>query len=342
MSDYDLLGLKPGASVQDAKRARNKLARELHPDRPENQGADPSQLAEINAAFDRILAGAPKLDAAARTAQPQSRAHAWRDFQDFDAKPSPESDAAASSRGSSRYRRDPEDIKAQYARQGAEGRYSRKEKAGGRPDDENGGPSGAEKATQDFYRQARGRDTHRQEELRRKAQERAARESSTSFDEIGTGQQETTLNASADRREQMREAIEKRKKQEAYRRVTELRGGIYPDPRQRIDTNRGDLPGFHMAEHIRFEGRTMQIHLAGEAKEGRNIIAMPEMEMVNGRTVRQGRGVSIFEVSNAAGAGRHPIQGDKTPVSGASGLAVEVIFGSELAKRRARGEGERA
>lgn len=338
MSDYDLLGLQPGASPQDAKRARNRLARELHPDRPENKGADPSKLAEINAAFDRILAGAPKLEKAAQTAQPRARPEAWRDFEDFDSQPGAgetKNSTSNSTRNNSRYRRNPEDFQNRYSRAGQEQRHSRQQHEGAGQ-----GARASAEAARDFYARARADTTRRQEELRQKAEARAAREAAGD-ETTRSAAPEAALNASMDQREQMRQAIEKRKKQEAYRRVTELRGGIYPDPRERIDPNRGDLPGFHMAEHIRFQGRTMQIHLANEAKDGRNIIAMPEMEVIQGRTVRQGRGVSVFEVSSGAGAGMKPVEAEKNPVANASGLKVEVVFGSEIAKKMKRETGAR-
>jgi len=339
MSDYDLLGIQPGASPQDAKRARNRLARELHPDRPGNKGADPSKLAEINAAFDRILAGAPKLEKAAQTAQPRARPEAWRDFEDFDAQPGAGKAKDSTSNGArndSRYRRNPDEFQNRYSRAGQQQRHSRQqhESAG------QGARSSAE-AARDFYARARADTASRQEELRQKAEARAAREAAAAGETTRSAAPEAALNASMDQREQMRQAIEKRKKQEAYRRVTELRGGIYPGPNERIDPNRGDLPSFHMAEHIRFQGRTMQIHLANEAKDGRNIIAMPEMEMVQGRTIRQGRGVSLFEVSSASGAGMKPVDAEKNPVANASGLKVEVIFGSEIAKKMKRETGAR-
>lgn len=339
MSDYNLLGLRPGASHEDAKRARNKLVRQLHPDRPENKGSDPSKLAEINAAFDRILAGTPKLEEAARAAQPRERPTPYRDFEDFDAQSSSEEARPSSSsdrRSESRYRRDPDDFQNQYSRERPGQRHSRQEQGS-----TGQGSQSSAQAARDFYARARAGGFDRQEEIRRKAEDRAAREASAAAGRDQSAAPEPTLNASMDQREQMRQAIEKRKKQEAYRRVTELRGGIYPDPRERINTNRGDLPGFHIAEHVRFQGRTMQIHIANEAKDGRNIIAMPEMEMLDGRTIRQGRGVKLFELFSAAGAGMKPIEDGKSPVGNAAGLKVEVVFGSEIAKKMKRETGAR-
>lgn len=48
--DYQTLGLKPGASMDDVKTAYRNLAKQHHPDK----GGDPEKFKEINNAFERI------------------------------------------------------------------------------------------------------------------------------------------------------------------------------------------------------------------------------------------------------------------------------------------------
>ena len=50
MNPYDTLGIKPGASEQEAKKAFKKLAMKHHPDR----GGDENKFKEINEAYERI------------------------------------------------------------------------------------------------------------------------------------------------------------------------------------------------------------------------------------------------------------------------------------------------
>ena len=59
MSDYSILGLSPGATAEEVKKAHRKLVKEHHPDRA-GDGATET-LAKVNAAYDRIKAGKPGL-----------------------------------------------------------------------------------------------------------------------------------------------------------------------------------------------------------------------------------------------------------------------------------------
>ena len=49
-TDYQTLGLKPDASMDDVKTAYRNLAKQHHPDK----GGDPEKFKEINNAFERI------------------------------------------------------------------------------------------------------------------------------------------------------------------------------------------------------------------------------------------------------------------------------------------------
>jgi hypothetical protein len=56
---YEILGLKPGASLEELKRAYRDLAQVWHPDRfpgnPRLQGKAQEKLKDINAAYEQLL-----------------------------------------------------------------------------------------------------------------------------------------------------------------------------------------------------------------------------------------------------------------------------------------------
>lgn len=49
---FRVLGLEPGASIEDVRAARRRLAKRLHPDR----GGDAERMRDVNAAFDAAVA----------------------------------------------------------------------------------------------------------------------------------------------------------------------------------------------------------------------------------------------------------------------------------------------
>jgi hypothetical protein len=60
--DYELFGLRPGASEREIKKAYRALAKKNHPDRftdPEQKKAQEKKMARINDAYQAILAGKP-------------------------------------------------------------------------------------------------------------------------------------------------------------------------------------------------------------------------------------------------------------------------------------------
>lgn len=61
MDDFSLLGISPGSSAADIRKAWRRLVRDKHPDHAKDPDKAGSQLAEINAAFDRIRSGKPRV-----------------------------------------------------------------------------------------------------------------------------------------------------------------------------------------------------------------------------------------------------------------------------------------
>ena len=78
MDDFARLGVSPNASPKEIQRARRVLAKVHHPDSAADPKAATKVLSEINASYDRILAGNPIREKAA------SRPMRAQDFQNFD------------------------------------------------------------------------------------------------------------------------------------------------------------------------------------------------------------------------------------------------------------------
>lgn len=64
MTDFDILGVKPGADISDIKRAYRKLVKEFHPDRHADKTLAQEKMSSINAAWDNIQAGTPNMQSA--------------------------------------------------------------------------------------------------------------------------------------------------------------------------------------------------------------------------------------------------------------------------------------
>ena len=54
---YEVLGLSPGASDEEVKKAYRALAKKYHPDLNPGDKVAEEKMKEINAAYDRIKAG---------------------------------------------------------------------------------------------------------------------------------------------------------------------------------------------------------------------------------------------------------------------------------------------
>jgi len=83
IDDFALLGVEPGASVAQIKRARDFLIRALHPDRfvgqPKMQAEAAERMKRVNAAYDRLTSGR----SSSRQQQPDSSAYrtSWEEAQ---------------------------------------------------------------------------------------------------------------------------------------------------------------------------------------------------------------------------------------------------------------------
>jgi curved DNA-binding protein CbpA len=122
-------------------------------------------------------------------------------------------------------------------------------------------------------------------------------------------------------------ALEKRKQQEAHKRYLNTTG-TYADPRRKLDTRSGELPGFHMVDRMSLKGQTVQLHLTGDAKTGRNVIAMPKLIKTGANALQQSSDIDFIEITaDKSGKLSAAHQGD-------DGLKLEVFFGQERQNRR--------
>jgi hypothetical protein len=77
MDPFDVLGLEPGASAEEAGAAYRHLAKRWHPDRGGGAAAQ-ARMAEINVAYDILRSGAWQREDPSRPAAPVASWPAWR------------------------------------------------------------------------------------------------------------------------------------------------------------------------------------------------------------------------------------------------------------------------
>lgn len=86
MDDFNTLGVPANATPGTIKAAWRKLVRKNHPDLSGNSEAATQRLSEINAAYDRIVAGVPRRDPEARAPRgpkEPTRPFTFDDFKTF-------------------------------------------------------------------------------------------------------------------------------------------------------------------------------------------------------------------------------------------------------------------
>lgn len=316
MNDYQLLGLKSGATAAEVNSAWKKLVRENHPDRSGGSKEANDLLIKINAAHDRFKAGRPRLHSDVPNARPQTTANPFRDFENFD---------ATAQASEPRRRASPQDTAPKQA-----------------------SPSEPHKSS------PRRPDKHSQLEREIAARQAAAAKFYKQFGSRSAPTQEGSgapmppsdsdgievVPTNGDRG-WMKQAIDLRMRQEAYRNVTKARG-IYADPRKAINTNRGDMPGFHAADHVVVKGRQVEIHVAEDAKLGRNFVAMPQIPRLNHNSASLDAGAHIFEFNGDAGKQSMNLDPTKNPLKDMQGVDIRVVFGSERARQRQQSSSDRA
>lgn len=92
--------------------------------------------------------------------------------------------------------------------------------------------------------------------------------------------------------------------------------------------------GFHKAQKVTLDGRTMQIHLGSPASQGVNAIALPEI-VQNGSEVRLGKGVRLASFKLARQGGQKlSVKDPSQLVNGADGIQVQIVFSDERVNLR--------
>lgn len=288
MDDFSLLGISPGSSAAEIRRAWHKLVRNTHPDHakdPEKAGA---QLAEINAAFDRVSSGNPRI-----TKFSPSR--------NFDQEPTGREAAGAD-----------------QAHHG--GATSDRDQ---RPRSPRSNPG----------REQTGSKTSGWG-LKRPNQDREPRQTSSSSAPASPSTLKQDIRMSPVQRRVLNQALDTFKRQEATRRVINERGA-YPDPRRPINTERGDMPGFHAPDRISVENNIVRIHMTSELKPGRNFVAFPALSKANNGQIRPGTDIdTLWFKTDASGRGRIRLDESRSSVAGGKGVAVELCFGEAPSRSR--------
>ncbi|MFZ3584935.1 J domain-containing protein [Loktanella sp. DJP18] len=338
MNDFQILGIAPGSDDETIKKAWRKLAKKFHTDRLPNSKEAHDRIASINAAHDRIVAGKPNMGDRDQKGRPPKQAdiktQPFRGFEDL--------------RKSSTVTRPPRPHPFSHQRPSPQSAS-----APLAPDDASNDPVRSAMKGKQVHLEPNAADTDQRREeriaaARANAVQKFTREHSVPSVEVQDQRMRAPIDArvmqadidvSAAGKDAMRDALERRMRQEAFRRVTELRGH-YADPRQAVDTNRGDLPGFHMADHIAFKGRKVQIHVLEMAKDGRNIVAMPDLMMVDQNTVRQGNSVHLYEIIGKDGRQSQKLDASYNPIKGAMAVDVEFVFGSDRCRTKTRSQAD--
>jgi curved DNA-binding protein CbpA len=325
MDDFELLGVNADSSPDVIKKAYRSLAKKYHPDVAGGSAESHEKFVEINAAFDRVNSGNPIRKPGVRKAASSTRKWTPPDFG---------KETGETSRSRRETRQDDSSASTRGARQSSTSSSSDQQARSQRNSYSRGE---APKYTRQTRQQDKGPDENRDERVARAAQEKAQREASKASQQKTDYPRQERAGAPTSyaqevemqptQKEDMQKVLEKRMQQEAYRRVTQMTG-VYPDPRRKINTDRGDLPGFHMVDKISFKDGRVQLHLTGDAKSGRNIIAMPELSKTQNNSVRQGREIRLVDIS-AETAGKQSIH-----FTGRDNMKFEVLFGQERQKAR--------
>lgn len=276
MDDFAILGLGSGATEQEVKAARKKLVRSHHPDLAKDPAAAGRNLADINAAFDRIMKGQPR---AARQEPPR------RDQRSYPRWTPPPFEEVFRKAWNQTQEQGTRKQSAQSERSQAPGESERASAAPG--------------------------ETKPHPNIRKARQ----------------------VNSSMSQKEDMREALEERMKKEIYRGVTQSRGGIYPNPRSRLNSCNLDLPEAHMAEALVVEGGVLHAHFRKAAKAGRNIVAIPNLKSLGSQADGIEQAVHLFEVAFDE-AGKQVVTpcGSRDSTEKSAAANIRMHFGSSLVR----------
>ena len=326
MTDYDILGVAAGADLDVVKKAWKAKVKATHPDIA--GAASTAEIALINAAFDRIKKGEPDMkrtapqSGAGSAARPAGRRPHYQDFSTGTGQ-----GADAGSRREGRREQGAEAKNADrtgsaYSRQAAgETRYSR------------GG-----EASMRYTRAAEAaREKFRREEAEKARTSRAQPGRTARPEQTGPDRSaESDVVFNANTRKGLDDLIEAAKRREAMNRVMAERGA-YPDPRSRINTDRGDLPGFHAGSRLSIKDGVLRLHVGTDMKDGRNIVAMPDLSVVGGSTLRQGREARLVEVNGKSTD--KSMRLDPSTIPGApKDFSFEIHFGDARERSRDRSE----
>ena len=152
----------------------------------------------------------------------------------------------------------------------------------------------AEEARQRKQREATAtKDTAsaaREQRVAQKARERAERS-------CGERPQDTvTIAMNAAQMSDMNKALERRARTEAYRIVTAMRGGIYPDPGSTVSLDPEKIPALHKARRISVDKGQIDVFLGTRGAVGRNFIAMPRINKGPDGSFEISDAMNVFEI----------------------------------------------
>lgn len=103
-----------------------------------------------------------------------------------------------------------------------------------------------------------------------------------------------------------------------------------------------EIAGFHKAQKISFEGRTMKIHLGSPAVRGRNMIAIPDISQ-NGSEIKTGKSARLLSLDTHRNGGQAlGILDAAAVVKGGKDMTLQFVFSDQPENLRGARPGMRA
>jgi curved DNA-binding protein CbpA len=124
-------------------------------------------------------------------------------------------------------------------------------------------------------------------------------------------------------------ALVLRVRQEAFALTVKSNDGNYSMFNGSAFVRPDQMPGFHLCDAIRFEGRMLHVHLRSAAQVGRNIIALPHLVQIDDKMIQICETIGIYCLTrDKAGAQTARLSLQTGIVKDGRDFAITVHFGA--------------